>query len=332
MHVDRFWRFVVTKWYFIGVDGGGTKTETVLCDITGNVLFHHLLPTPTNPNDVGISHAVARLAWEIQLAKESVGREESAVFSVFCGISGALNHRDALLQGLCQNFPQDRITVDSDAANLLLSEVPVGDGCCLICGTGSVCFLKKRGEYFRIGGWGYLLDDSGSGYAMGREALEAVLRSYDGRGDATLLRTAVLKKMGKNPWENLSEIYEKGKAYIASFAPLVFDCEAAGDRISFEIISRQARYLAELLQAAFDRMEDSETGLTAVLGGSLFQKTDVLFEQMKREITSIPILLKRAEMPPVFGALCGAYGAALGEEWLADGYSSFRTTFRTYFS
>lgn len=286
------------KNYFFGIDGGGTKTEAVLCDESGHIL-RRWLTSSTNPNDVGIDTSVDRLCC---LLHEAHSHVDQADFRVFAGIAGALNHREALLNGLQQQFPNDRIQVNSDAVNLLSSELAGGDGCCLICGTGSVCFVRHGDAITRIGGWGYLLDASGSGFSIGREALEAALRSHDGRGDATLLTTAVSNKLGGVPWDKLTEIYEGGKPFIASFAPCVLQCAEEGDRVAFEILWRQAHYLAECLEAAYNTIGLWEETLSVVLGGGLFQASPLLIDLVKQKAT-VPLCLILASAPPVFGAV-----------------------------
>ena len=182
------------KTYYLGIDGGGTKTEAILCDEFGQILWTKKV-TATNPNDVGIASATEKLCDLVNSAHRYLNENGDAPHQlrVFGGIAGALNHKTALLEHLNRSFPEDVIDVNSDAINLLSSELYDGNGCCLICGTGSVCFVRRGSEIIRIAGWGYLLDRSGSGYAMGKEAIEAALRSHDGRGDATLLTGAIME-------------------------------------------------------------------------------------------------------------------------------------------
>ncbi|MBQ7320625.1 MAG: ROK family protein [Clostridia bacterium] len=291
------------KKYFLGIDGGGTKTEAILCNEQGNILHRDRIAA-TNPNDVGIQMATDRLCTLIRGAHTYLENTcgEPVALHVFGGIAGALNHKEDLLAILRHAFPQDVIGINSDAVNLLSSELYLGDGCCLICGTGSVCMVRSGENLWRIAGWGYLLDQSGSGYSMGREALEAALRSHDGRGDATLLTGAVIEKLGGNPWDKLTEIYEGGKAFIASFAPCVTACAEEGDRIAFEILFRQSLYLAECLEAAYNRIGAWDVPLEVVLGGGLFQVKSDLIALIKQNAT-VPLHLTVASAPPVFGAV-----------------------------
>ena len=314
--------------YYLGIDGGGTKTEAVLCDERGRILAH-LFCGATNANDIGVSVAIERLSSMIHQAHDLLIEKDSVLY-VFCGIAGALNHRETLIPMLSDMFPSDKLDVNSDAFNLLSSELYDSKGCCLICGTGSVCFVRRGSEIFRIGGWGYLLDQSGSGYAMGRDALEASLRAHDGRGDATMLTGALMEKLGGAPWDKLTEIYEGGKAFIASFAPCVFACAEEGDRIAFEILFRQARYLAEMLEAAYQWRGDWETPLDVVLGGGIFQAKSDLLSLIKQNITD-PIHLSVTSVPPVFGAVWEA--VRMGSETVtSQQYLSIRNCFMQDYS
>lgn len=319
------------KRFYLGIDGGGTKTEAVLCDERGCVL-HRQLVGATNANDVGIDTAVERLSSLIRQAHEYLAREEQGTckLSVFGGIAGALNQRDALLAGLESVFPDDDLDIYSDAINLMSSELPYGDGCCMICGTGSVCFVRRGEEVHRIAGWGYLLDRAGSGFSMGREALEAALRTRDGRGDATLLTGAVSEKLGAPPWEKLSEIYEGGKPFIASFAPCVLQCAEEGDRVAFEILYRESLYLAECLEAAYNRIGMWESTLNVVLGGGLFHASSELISLIKQNVT-VPVNLTLATAPPVFGAVWEAV-RKFGETVTLSEYNAFRTAFLSSYS
>lgn len=314
------------KTFFFGIDGGGTKTEAVLCDASGHMLLRKRYP-PTNPNDVGIQIAVERLSALLDETHDFLDDYENGDISlcVFAGIAGALNHREDLLKGLTAAHPKDRIGVYSDAVNLLSSELYDGDGCCLICGTGSVCFVRHGDRITRIGGWGYLLDKGGSGYSMGREALEAALRSHDGRGDATLLTGAVIEQLGGAPWDKLTEIYEGGKSFIASFAPCVTRCAKEGDRIAFEILFRESRYLAECLEAAYNTVGAWEETLDVVLGGGLMQSSPELIQLIKQNVT-VPLNLTIASSPPVFGAVWESVRLH-GETMTREQYHAFRQTF-----
>ena len=237
---------------FAGVDGGGTKTELLLCRRDGRILAR-LRTEGCNPNDIGLEPAFAILSSGIRRLLELGGAEEDRVASLFAGLSGGSTGdlQPRINRLLRDAFPQiGQIENGSDAVNILTAGLGAGDGCAVICGTGSACFVRTGGVIRRIGGWGYLLDRYGSGYDIGRDAVIAALRQQDGRGRATLLTRLLEEKLGQPVPAAVSELYRGGKRLLASFAPLVFAAQAAGDQAACDILDRNMEELAGLINAA----------------------------------------------------------------------------------
>jgi N-acetylglucosamine kinase-like BadF-type ATPase len=252
--------------------------------------------------------------------------------SLFFGIAGGINYGPALESSLRELFPMAEVlTVRSDIHILLSGEIPEGDGACIICGTGSACFLRRGDELIRIGGWCYLLDSGGSGYDIGRDALEAALRHFDGRGEPTLLSALLEARLGGAVHTRITEIYREGKPYIANCAPLVFEAAAAGDAVANAILRRNARKLAEYIEAAWRHLNAELSAearsLPVVMGGGISQKASPLWAELVASLTdpSIPFRITVATAPPVFGAVTEAFGQAAGI--VPVDYAALRSTF-----
>ena len=302
--------------YYIGIDGGGTKTEGVLTDRDGRILAR-VFGTASNPNDVtpdGSARVLISLTEKL-LTESGLSESDLPEISLFGGIAGGINHGATLEDALMARFPTvGALQVRSDVQILLSGELPVGDGACIICGTGSACFVRRGEEIIRIGGWGYLLDSGGSGYDMGRDTLEAVLRAHDGRGKATALTDMVTAKLGGEAHTRISEIYAGGKPFIASFAPLAFDAAEAGDEVATDILRHSARALAEYIEAAWNCLSekgDPPTCLPVVMGGGISERC-TWWPMMVASLTddSIPLRISVATARPVFGAVAEAAKAA----------------------
>ncbi len=282
--------------FYLAIDGGGTKTEALLCDEAGHVLRRALVGS-SNPNDIGRAASSALLR---SLCAELA--DGKPIDAIFAGISGAIGHIEALETSLCGLAEQVR--VGSDAMNLLA--LAGGDGCaCLIAGTGSVCFARKEGALRRIGGWGYLLDGGGSGYDIGRDAISSVLRAHDGRGEPTALIARLDAAFGCATADAIPQIYAGGKAFIASFAPHVFAAAAEGDAVSLAILDRNADALSGLVCAASDWLGGN---CRVLAGGSLLCAREELFDRLCKRIPH-SVNLIRDDAPPVFGAYLEASGA-----------------------
>ncbi len=299
--------------YWIGIDGGGTKTEGVLTDTQGTVLARSVVGA-TNPHDVTLPVSADRMADLVRMLLSNVGLPEDALeeTAIFGGIAGGMLYREALEEALRDRLPPiGRLAVQSDIHILLAGELPCGDGACIICGTGSVCFLRCGRELIRIGGWGYLLDSSGSGYDIGRDALEAVLRAHDGRGRSTALTQLVTAHVGGEVSAMLADIYHGGKPYIASCAPLVFQAATDGDTVAADILRCNAHALAEYVETAWRQLVERTappTDFPVVFSGGISRgQSKVLVPLIVEQLSpSIPARLMVAQSPPVLGAVLEA--------------------------
>lgn len=319
--------------YCIAIDGGGTKTEGVLTNARGQVLAHGL-GTASNPNDVTLSGAVAVLTGLVNTLMEQAGLADRDLpeISLFGGIAGGINYGPALESALWEAYPAvGALGIRSDIQILLSGELPVGDGACIICGTGSACFVRRGDELLRIGGWGYLLDSGGSGYDIGRDALEAVLRAHDGRGETTALTALLTAHLGGEVHTRITEIYKEGKPYIAACAPWVFDAAQAGDPVAEAILRRNARSLAEYIEAAWGHLTENAARepscLPVVMGGGISQKEADYWLPLVASLVNadIPVRITVAEAPPVFGAVVEASKQGKGEK--DTDFTALRTAF-----
>ncbi len=85
-----------------------------------------------------------------------------------------------------------RVLMAHDSVTSYLGALGDDRGVVVASGTGVVTLAVGAKSVARVDGWGHLLGDAGSGYWIGRAALEAVMRAHDGRGPTTALTEAAL--------------------------------------------------------------------------------------------------------------------------------------------
>ena len=289
--------------YYLGIDGGGTKTAAAVSSSEGKILFY-TNASASNPNDIGTIDSVDIISGLINKAIKECGISATDTLYVFGGISGALNRMDEMNSMLSERFPNISVRIESDITNVMTGEIGNSDGACVKCGTGSVCFVRSKSQLYRIGGWGYLIDSAGSGFDIGQDAIEAVLRAYDGRGEKTVLEEITREKLGKPVWESISEIYDGGKAFIASFAPAVFKGLEQGDKVCESILDRNARHIGEYLNAAGKILGNR---CKVVFSGSINTVYSEIWLNKVFSFCSYEIDSVTAKVPPVYGALCEAF-------------------------
>ena len=173
---------------YLGVDGGGTKTEFVLASSCGQV-YKRVMKEGCNPNDAGYLNTERIISEGVN----EIMAEYPAIKGVFCGIAGGSTgkYAERLRAMLKRILPTSKIQVMSDAFNLfaLNDEADL----VVISGTGSAVFAKNGDGFKRIGGWGYLFDKAGSAYDIGRDAISRALKEEDCGEPRSLLSSMLLK-------------------------------------------------------------------------------------------------------------------------------------------
>ena len=264
----------------LGIDGGGSKTLALLADADGHVLGRGTGPT-SNYQSVGAAAALAALDEASAAAFAAAGLPFAPLVAVCAGLAGVARPEDrALMQDWAhRRLPGALAIIVNDAQLVLAAGTPDGWGAALICGTGSIVYGQDAGgRQARAGGWGPLLGDEGSGYAVGQAALRAVMRGFDGRGPHTALTQAILAHWAlSEPSDLVSRVYREAlrPADMAALAPLVEAAAAGGDDVAREILREAGRELAAAVQAVV-RALDLPQPAPCALAGSLIIKGEIV--------------------------------------------------------
>lgn len=230
--------------YFLGIDGGGTKTRCVVGDDTA-VLGSG---TGSGCSILRVGEACARdsLAAAIHEACVQAGVSPQQIARTCAGVTGAADDGIAsLIQRLLIEIIGGAIEVIGDMEIALESAFGGGPGIVLIAGTGSIAFGRNdRGESLRAGGWGRMISDEGSGHWIVIEALRASLRAYDAGYNPRLLRK-LMEALGARSVHDLAVRVNANAAQdFASHFPVVLAAAEAGDPIATDLLDRAGRELA----------------------------------------------------------------------------------------
>jgi len=282
--------------YFLGVDGGGTKTEFVCVDQTGQVLARHVTGT-TYHLQVGLEGAVVRLCEGVTQICNALGIAPASLDFAFFGLPAFGEDRviDAHLHAACGNMlAHDRYACGNDMVCGWAGSLDCKDGINLVAGTGSIGYGERQGKSARIGGWGEVFGDEGSAYWIAVQGLNLFSRMSDGRLPVGALHTLVCKHLNLSTGLDLCErvMGPQGmmRDEIAALAPLVSDAAAQGDAAALDILKTAARELAlmaETLRISLG-FETEETVPLSWSGGVMTQQSTVrqLFIECLSERTS----------------------------------------------
>lgn len=293
--------------YLLGIDGGGTKTEFLLTDLNKRKIRQIILGT-SNPVNCGIEKCESILRLGISEMCEGLDCREISVFAGLAG--GSSKDIKTEIHRFLDEFGFGAYSNGSDTDSTLEVALKGESGVAVIMGTGIVAFSRSHGEYHRVGGWGYMIDKGGSGYHLGSDALDSAYRFLDGRGGSRLISEIIENKLGKSLEDSLSEIYSGGTAFIASFAPVVFDAFEQGDCEAEKILDRNAREAAKIIMTARSFLEDNDK--TVICGGLCKQKDILKPFLLKYTGHDYPLIF--SDEPTVNGALSFAKSNILGGE------------------
>lgn len=284
----------------IGIDGGGTKTDAVLCDEYGRV-YKRVIGGPASPTSQPMEAAIGNIRRVMEVLMSECGGLDAKIDALFAGISGGGvgNNAQMLNQCFMEMLPGcERLSNYNDAINALRSAIPFGDGMIAISGTGSSVFANIDGIMHQAGGWGYLLGDEGSGYDLGCRALKSVLREIDGRGRKTCMTQVCEKILGKSVHQAIPEIYAGGRAEIASFATVLLEAAKHGDAVASEQLEAAAASFAEVIFAAGSHIEAHEKRVA--ITGSVWNSE--LFRETMQKALGTGYILCSTDLPPVYGS------------------------------
>ena len=283
--------------YFLGVDGGGTKTEFVLADSDNNIIMQDTLG-PCNAINMD-SEEIEKVITD---GIKSVCRDvPPGQISAFFGISGAGTQKSDRIYKFLKKFGFFSVGLGTDAQNIISAGLNGRNGIIAILGTGSVVFASKDGSLKRFGGYGNLLGDYASGYEIGKSGLSAVLAAADLSGPETLLSDMFSEKTKRNIFDVLPLFYKNGKSYISSFAPMVFEAYRRGDGVARQIIRDNIKKFSCQLKAAAALFGGSE--IPVVLSGGLTREAEVILPLFKDELGDEKVKFEILREKPVMGAV-----------------------------
>jgi N-acetylglucosamine kinase-like BadF-type ATPase len=186
------------------------------------------------------------------------------------GLTERENDPEALLASL-PGLGIERIVLAHDSITSYLGALGYKNGVVCAAGTGSVTFAVGSTCVSRVDGWGNIMGDAGSGYWVGREALDAVMRAYDGRGPKTALRDVVQTRYPSLPdaYIELQADLDRVRT-VASFAKSVTEL-AQEDEVARAICIRAGQEQAISAAAAARNVGIGATTPAICLIGSLFR-------------------------------------------------------------
>lgn len=291
--------------FFLGIDGGGSKTTAAVGD--ERELLASATAGPCNMTRVPEAEARASLHAAIRQACAAAGVNPASIDEVCLGMAGASSPAISALarQAVAEMAPAE-IEIVGDMVIALESAFAGGPGVIVVAGTGSIAFGRNpAGQTARAGGWGYAISDEGSGYWIGRAAVAAAARAQD-RSQASPLAAAIARRWSVASLEDAVRIANASPAPdFSQLFPVVLEAAGAGDRLAEEILCSAGRELAQLAATVLGRLWTAGNAAPVALCGGVFRHSPQVREGFKQALRRLcPAAdVKQGIAEPVWGAL-----------------------------
>jgi glucosamine kinase len=249
--------------YYLGIDGGGSKTTCTVGDDT--TILATATAGPSNVVRVGEAQARESLHLAIRQACAAAGITPAQVAQTCIGAAGAARPQIAgIVRRALAEILSPPIEVVGDLHIALEAAFDAGPGVIVNAGTGSFAYGRDaQGNTGRVGGWGFAISDEGSAHWIGRSAIMAVLRAADEQGtrdQASAEKPSQLSRALMNAWtlDSLNDLAAAGNSTappdFAALFPAVLASADAGDGLAQSVLTRAGTELARLAEIAIRRL------------------------------------------------------------------------------
>ena len=313
----------------VAVDGGGARTRAAVADLGGHILARGFGPS-SNLQDLGLEAVGKALTTAVEGALMQVPGggwkgegpvwQTSRIAAICFGLAGVDTKEDEaqLSRWVREQGVAARFSILNDSELVLACGTPEGVGVALICGTGSICLGRADdGRTARVGGWGPLMGDEGSGYQLALRALRLAAQTADGRAAVpTLLRAALSHWSAPDAFALMQQVYAPATspADIEAFASTVLDLAARGDASAGALVEEVARDLVVHVRVVIARLQLTRPPLA--LGGGL----------LRSHLRTLVMVALAAEVGPVSHVTDPVLGAITLAQRLLKGEAAPRTS------
>ncbi|HZR58879.1 MAG TPA: BadF/BadG/BcrA/BcrD ATPase family protein [Terriglobales bacterium] len=271
--------------FFLGIDGGGSKTSCLLGDET-SVLGSG---TGSGSNVVRVGEASARksLSEAIYQACSAANISPSQISRTCVGVAGgARKDVDEIVRAIVSKIVGGEIEVVGDMVIALQAAFGDGPGVIVIAGTGSIAYGRNsNGETARAGGWGFAISDEGSGHWVGRAAIQAIMRAYD-EGKQTRLLASIL-----NAWqlETRDQLILSVNAIpspdFSALFPMIISAAASDDALAKQILADAGDKLSGLAKIVVRRLFHPGQAVKIAMVGGVFANSGIVREAFWKSLT-----------------------------------------------
>lgn len=294
--------------YYLGVDGGGSKTYTLIVDEQGAIVGKG--HSGNGNHQIDYETAKANIGESVEMALTQAGLKREQIEFAYFGLAGADREIDyGILRPMIAELGFPRHEINCDTMIALRAGTDRTYGVVLICGTGSnSAGVSPEGQFYQCGGFTYMFGDFGGGGTLCVEVFRTVIRAWDGRERPTLLTQLVLDDLGyANVQEMFDDYLDHNKVPPLRLAKLLFQAAKEGDEVAADILRMQGIELGKSAKAVIRRLVMESLTFDVVLAGSIVTRGegDFIHKCIREAVQEVAPSARvvTLEVEPVVGAV-----------------------------
>lgn len=297
--------------YYIGIDGGGTKTKFLLCNEKGQILAEDTQPT-SHYFQCGLDGVTNIIKTGIENCCTKTNLQSTDIVKCFAAIPGYGDIEDdneKIQTAVAQGIHGISFEIGNDTDNGLAGSLAGKAGINIIAGTGSIGLgMNQKGETLRCGGWHHIFGgDEGSAYWLACKLILEFTRQSDGRDEKTVLYSYLKEKMNL---VNDSDILTKtitemdfDRTKIADLASHLYPLAQQNDKYALQFYKDAAKELYDIINTIrlSLHMENEETLLS--YSGGVFKSGDFILKPLQDCFANQNVKIVAPVLSPDAGSL-----------------------------
>lgn len=296
--------------YFIGIDGGGSKTKYLAVNRQGTVIGSYETLGTYCAQD-GIEAVTARLQEGIRGCLPE-GTEAAAICFGMPGLGENKALDEEAIACIAKAVAPAKIRFENDVTVGWAASLALQYGISVVGGTGSIAYGQDPyGKAVRCGGWHEFFSDEGSGYWLGKKALGLFSKMSDGRLERTALYSLMREKLALTDDMDLNakaaEVYAVSRRDTAALQRVLLDAAQQGDPYAKRCYAEAAEELASIILGVARQLTFQTEEIPVSYSGGLFNLDDLICKAVQEQVTlgAAPrkVSFRKPLMQPCEGAL-----------------------------
>ena len=295
--------------YYIGIDGGGSKTIFVISGEDGKILGT-VKAGSAFYKQIGEDGVLELLKNGVKEVCAFAEGEATEIASVCFGMPawGESPVKDKVMEKkILSTFPEWNIYIVNDCEVGWAGSLMAEPGINIVAGTGSIGFGKnKAGEIARCGGWSEWFSDEGSGYWLGMKCVQLFSRQSDGRDERGPLYDIVRDALELSDDMDIVDLFEQNylrkRDKVASLQKLLFEAAKAGDVYAIGAYEQAAKELFDIVLSIKKKIFADEDCMVSYSGG-IFKTGDVIRKPFEKLLEAEGMKLTESKAEPYVGAV-----------------------------